>query len=151
MVVPVPLSKLRHAMMVHAQHGLIGPAGMIAVPLVMVELSQEAENVKMERKMIARGQPQMNNNAIDNHVMLFQQWFTGMIQMGMLMTGTGLTMNIFPWAKPYWTNVWHIVCHIQAASSFRSRHHMTPITTSIIQNGKDVSSVLHHEALNLHI
>ena len=75
MVAPVPLSKLRHAMMVHAQRGLIGPAGMIAVPIVMAELSQEAVNAKTGRKVIARDQQQMNSSVIDNLVNL--EWFTG--------------------------------------------------------------------------
>ena len=81
-------------MMLHAQHGLIGRAGIIAVPLVMVELSQETENVKMERKMIARGQPQMNNNAIDNHVTVLGL-FTGKIHMGILFGGTLFKINTF--------------------------------------------------------
>ena len=104
-------------MMLHAQHGLIGPAGMIAVPIVTVELSQEAENVRMVRKVIARDQLQMNNNAIDNHVTVLGL-FTGKIHMGMLMVGALFYLNIFPLAdraKPSWINVLHIVCHIQAA------------------------------------
>ena len=103
-------------MMVHAQHGLIGPAGVTAVSLAMVELSQEAESVKMERKVIVRGRPQMNNNASDNHAMLLQQWFTGMKQMRIFLVMTGLWIRIFPLAKPYWTDVLHIV---QAATSLR--------------------------------
>ena len=81
-------------MKLHAQYGLIGPAGMIAVPIVTVELSQEAENVKMERKVIARDQPQMNNNAIDNHVTVLGL-FTGKIHMGILFGGTLFKINTF--------------------------------------------------------
>ena len=117
MVALVQTMKRRHVMMVHAQHGLIGPAGMIAVPIVMVELSQEAENVKMERKVIARGQRQMNNNAIDNHVN--KQWFTGMIQIRTQVGGM-FAINIFPGTemKPCGTDVLHIVCHRHAALAY---------------------------------
>ena len=75
MIALAPLLKRKHAMMVLVQRGLIGPAGMIAVPIVMAELSQEAVNVKTGRKVIARDQQQMNSSVIDNHVTL--EWFTG--------------------------------------------------------------------------
>ena len=114
MVAPVPLSKLRHAMMMHAQHGLIGPAGMIAVPIVTVELSQEAENVRMVRKVIARDQLQMNNNAIDNHVTMLGL-FTGKIRMRIPISGALLEIIISPTPLPFWTSVLHIVCHMKAA------------------------------------
>ena len=57
MVALVPPLKLRHAMMAHVQFGLTGPAGTIAVRIVMVELSQGAAIVKTARKVIAREQP----------------------------------------------------------------------------------------------
>ena len=125
-------------MMPHAQHGLIGPAGMIAVPTVTVELSQEAENVLMERKVIARDQLQMNNNAIDNHVTVLGL-FTGKVHMGMLMAGALLTINIYPpldRAQPTWIDVWHIVFHIQAAMPFCQHYHMalTNVVTSLVRN-----------------
>ena len=48
----VHLSKLKHAMMVPVRLGLIGPAGMIAVPIAEVELNQELVNVKTGTKLI---------------------------------------------------------------------------------------------------
>ena len=84
-------------MMALAQHGLIGPAGMNAVPIAMAEPSREAENVKMGTKGIARGQPLMNNSAIDNHADL--QWSTGKTQTLLVGSGSLFAMNIFPQAK----------------------------------------------------
>ena len=127
--------------MVHAQHGHIGPTGLIAVPIVMVGLSQEAEIVLMERKVIARDQPKMNNNAIDNHVKV-PRLFTGKIHMGMLIVIARFYLNIFHPAKPFWTDVLHIVFHLHAALAFWYQQHM-----AITKTGKNVSSPL---ALSLH-
>ena len=84
-------------MMTLAQHGLIGQAGMIAVPIAMVEPSREVENVRMATKKIARDQPQMNNNAIDNHADL--QWSSGKTQTLLVGSGSLFAMNIFPQVK----------------------------------------------------
>ena len=62
-------------MMVPVRPGLIGPAGMIAVPTVMVEFNPELVNAKMGKKMIVQDHQMTSNNVIDNHVTLME-WFT---------------------------------------------------------------------------
>ena len=51
-------------MMVPVRSGLIGPAGMIAVPTVMVEFNPELVNAKMETKMIVQDHQMTSNNVI---------------------------------------------------------------------------------------
>ena len=63
-------------MMVPVRPGLIGPAGMIAVPIVMVEFNPELVNAKMETKMIVQDRQLTSNNVKENHVNLMK-WSTG--------------------------------------------------------------------------
>ena len=59
-------------MMVPVRHGLIGPAGMIAVRIVMVEFNRELVNAKMETKMIVQDHQLTSNNVTENHVNLMK-------------------------------------------------------------------------------
>ena len=77
MVVPVKLSRLKHAMKVHVQPGLIGQAGMNALKNVTVVFNHAFVSVKTERKVIVPVQQLMNNNAIDN--LVHGKWSIGII------------------------------------------------------------------------
>ena len=68
LVVPVKLSRLKHAMKVHVKPGLIGQAGVNALKNVTVVFNHAPASVKTERKVIVPVQQLMNNNAIDNLV-----------------------------------------------------------------------------------
>ena len=76
-VVLVNLSRLQHAMKVHAQPGLIGQAGMTALKIVTAVFNRALASVKMEKKVIVQGQQPMNNNAIDN--LVNAKWSIGTI------------------------------------------------------------------------
>ena len=84
-------------MMVYAQHGPIGPAGMVAVPLVMEELNYEPEIVKMGSQVIARDQSQICSSVIN--IRVNQEWFTGVKHRGIPLVGVGFMKKIFPLAK----------------------------------------------------
>ena len=77
MVVLVKLSRLQHAMNVHAQPGLIGQAGMTALKDVTAVFNHAVVSVKMEKKVIVPVQQLMNNNAIDN--LANAKWSIGII------------------------------------------------------------------------
>ena len=77
MVVLVKLSRLQHAMKVHAQPGLIGQAGMTALKDVTAVFNHAVVSVKMEKKVIVPVQQLMNNNAIDN--LVNAKWSIGII------------------------------------------------------------------------
>ena len=77
MVVLVKLSRLQHAMNVHAQPGLIGQAGVTALKTVTAVFNHAVVSVKMEKKVIVPVQQLMNNNAIDN--LANAKWSIGII------------------------------------------------------------------------
>ena len=126
----VNLSKLngQHAMMIPVLLGLIGPAGMIAMRIVMVEFNWELGNAKMETKMIVQDHQLTSNNVTDNHVNLMVQWSTGktirVIVVGLERSGSmhgekassPIPMeNPFPIMKHFSINVSHIVYRTTAA------------------------------------
>ena len=57
-------------MMVHAQCGLVGPAGVNALQIAMAEFSHGLVNVKMAKKTNVKDHQPMNSNAINNHASL---------------------------------------------------------------------------------
>ena len=62
-------------MMVPVRPGLFGPAGMIAVPTVMVEFNPELVNAKMETKMIVQDH-QLTSNNVTNNLVNLMKWFS---------------------------------------------------------------------------
>ena len=123
----VHLSKLKHAMMVPVRLGLIGPAGMIAVLIVMVEFNRELVNAKMETKMIVQDHQLTSNNVTENRVDLMK-WSTGktigvfvVMEEGGEVNSLSRTSSIirlenrFPMLKYFSINVSHIVYRTTAA------------------------------------
>ena len=64
-------STLGRAMKVHAQLGLIGQAGAIALQLVMAELNHELVSARMDKQVIVRDLPVTNKNAINKRAYIF--------------------------------------------------------------------------------
>ena len=96
-VVLVNLSRLQHAMKVHAQPGLIGQAGMNALKNVTVVFNHALASVKTERKVIVPVQQLMNNSAIDNRVN--GKWSIGIIVSDYQKIGLQLQIDIYPLVK----------------------------------------------------
>ena len=112
-------------MMVPVRLGLIGPAGMIAVWIVMVEFNRELVNAKMETKMIVQDHQLTSNNVTENHVDLMK-WSTGKtILVFVVMNARGKLQyerrapirveNPFRMLKHFSINVSHIVYRTTAA------------------------------------
>ena len=113
-------------MMVLVRLGLIGPAGMIAVLIVMVEFNRELVNAKMETKMIVQDHQLMSNNVTENHVNLMK-WSTGKTIGVFVGSGgklqyecrTSISLirveNRFPMVKYFLMSVSHIVYRTTAA------------------------------------
>ena len=115
-VVLVNLSRLQHAMKVHAQPGLIGQAGMNALKIVTAVFNRALASVKMEKKVIVQGQQPMNNNAIDN--LVNAKWSIGTIvsQEPPQTAGLKSESNIYPLVKQLSNDVLLTVYHFLAAS-----------------------------------
>ena len=57
-------------MMVYVRCGPVGPAGVIALQIVMVELRHVLVNVKMAKKTNVKDRQHRNSYAIDSHANL---------------------------------------------------------------------------------
>ena len=109
MGVLVNLSKRKHAIMVYVRLGLIGPAGMIAVPIAEVELNPELVNARTETKMIVQDHQLKSSNVTENPVILMG-CSIGKTTLEVVGVGDGLTKIVFPLVKQYTIDVPHIAC-----------------------------------------
>ena len=67
------LLKVKHAIKVHVQFGLIGQTGVNVRSTVKVVANQEPVNVSMVRNGIAQDPLPTNNNAIDSPVLSLEK------------------------------------------------------------------------------